>query len=73
MAVYGGGKWQRRILATLRDERRPLTTRQLRIRCGVLPQMDPTGSAMRNALMALTRTQYLQRLARGIFTLKQEP
>ena len=70
MAILGGGKWQRRILATLRDAHGPLTTRQLRIRCGVLPH---TGSAMRNALKALTRDQYLQHLARGFFALTQEP
>ena len=73
MAILGGGKWQRRILATLRNAHGPLTTRQLRIRCGMLPSMDPTGSAMRNPLMALVRDQYLHRLARGLFALTKEP
>ena len=72
MATLGGGKWQRRIIESLRDAHGPLTTRQLRIRCGMLRHMDPTGSAMRNTLMTLAKGQYLQRLAPGCFALTQK-
>lgn len=68
--ILGGGKWQRRIIETLREAGRPLTTRQLRIRCGMMPSMDTTGSAMRNALCTIVDARYIARIRNGLFTIR---
>lgn len=67
-----GGKWQRRILHTLAEARAPLTTRQLRIRCGMTYEHDPCGSGMRNALMSCVRAGAITRVARGLFQRQED-
>ena len=64
-----GGKWQRRILRTLEEAHMPLTTRVLRIRCGMMQAMDPTGNHMRNALKTLGDQNIIQHVGRGLWTL----
>ena len=71
MAILGGGKWQRRIIKTLQEAHSPLRIRQLRIRCGILQHMDPTGSGLRNALRTLVIGGFIRRIALGIFTLSK--
>ena len=63
------GKWQRRIYHVLYDAGLPLTTRQLRIRCGMTPQMDPSGNFMRNTLRTMRLSSYLQSPRPGIWHL----
>ena len=64
-----GGRYQRRILHTLREAHGPLTTRQLRIRCGLYAGVNP--SSMRTACMLLVRRQLLTRLWPGIYILRE--
>lgn len=65
-----GGKYQRRILQTLYEAHGPLTTRQLRIRCGLYHGVNP--GSMRMACMALVRRQVLIRLWPGVYILKRK-
>jgi hypothetical protein len=66
------GKWQTRILCTLRDAGHALTTRSLRIRCGIAPdprQQQPDDASLRRALGTLTRLGLIRKVARGRYTL----
>lgn len=62
-----GGKYQRRVLQTLHEANGPLTTRQLRIRCGLYT--DVKASSMRMACMLLVRRQLITRLWPGVYIL----
>jgi hypothetical protein len=67
------GKWQRRILRTLGEAGHPLTTRSLRIRIGMTPAQDPTGSILRNALKRLRDLGHVKSPARGLHVLVPQP
>ncbi len=61
------GKWQMRIIILLREAHYPLTTRQLRIRCGMLH--DKSGSLMRNTLRNMVQLGMLDSVKPGLFKL----
>lgn len=65
-----GGKYQRRILQTLREAHGPLTTRQLRIRCGLYTNVHTNSMPM--ACTALERRGLLTRLRHGVYMLKKQ-
>ena len=73
MASRGEGKWQIRILQTLAEAEVPVTSRQLRIRCGVgggngLAMLRQQGS-FRQCLMYMTQLGLCRRIAHGIYVL----
>lgn len=68
MIVVGiSGKWQRRIVQTLIDAGGACTTRQLRIRCGML--QDKYGTLMRSSLAGLLAKGVLISVGRGLWTI----
>ena len=69
MIVMVRGKWQMRIVNTLREAQHALTIRQIRIRIGVTSEKDPYGTKIRNVLYHLARTGVLVRIGRGMYRL----
>lgn len=75
MSTGGTGKWQRRILQTLAEAQTPVTSRQLRIRCGVgagttrIVQARMQGDAFRQCLLYLAREGFCRRVAHGVYAL----
>jgi len=61
------GKWQRRALQVIQEANGALTTRQVRIRCGLTRTKDRTGSSMRNALRGMLKSGLISQPCSGLW------